>query len=84
MTDMQPHEHGNREVYTSRMMLALYADDEDNYRQVIREVAGCAGCWEAIAHWAVSLVAGDRAFAAGGREQAAGYVLSDLERNLLL
>jgi hypothetical protein len=80
---MNTHICGNRELYTSRMMLALYTDDEDNYRQVIREIAGCVKCWEAIAHWAVGLVAGDRAFQAGGREQAAGYVLSELYRTLM-
>jgi len=48
------------------------------------EIAGCPRCWEAIAHWAVSLVAGDRAFHAGGREQAVGYVLSELYRTLMI
>jgi len=74
------HICGDREIRTARMLLALYSDDDDNYQQVIREIAGCAMCWEAIAHWCVALVAGDRAFQAGGVEQAAGHVLSELER----
>ena len=81
---MNPHECGNTELRTSRMMVALYLDDEENYKQVIREVGGCPRCWQAIAHWAVSLVAGDRAFQAGGREQAAGFVLSEIDRVLTI
>jgi hypothetical protein len=81
---MMKHICGNREIYTSRMMVALYLDCEDNYKQVIREIAGCADCWAAVAHWAVSLVAGDRIRAAGGREQAADYELSELDRVITL
>lgn len=79
-----PHICGDRELRVSRMLLALYSDDGDNYHRVMDEIAGCAMCWENIAHWAVSLVAGDRAFQAGGREQAAGYVLSELYRTLMI
>jgi hypothetical protein len=81
---MKPHQHGNRELRTTRMLLALLSDDEDNYRQVIREISGCAMCWEAIAHWAIGLVAGSRALAAGGREQAAAYELAELDRVITL
>jgi hypothetical protein len=77
------HECGNRELRTSRLILALLSDEDwDMYEVVIREIDGCAGCWEAIAHWAISLLAGSRALAAGSREAAAGYELSGLERVL--
>ena len=81
---MTTHICGNREIRTSRMLLALYEDDMDAYEQVIREIAGCARCWESVAHWTIALVAGDRAFQAGGREEAARFVMSDLIRTLFV
>jgi hypothetical protein len=76
------HICGNREIRTSRMLVALHLDTQDSYEQVIREVDGCARCWAAVAHWAISLVAGSRALQAGSREAAAGFELSELDRVL--
>jgi hypothetical protein len=77
---MKSHVCGNREIYTLRMQLALYLDDEVNYHQIVREIAGCARCWENIAHWSVSLLAGDQALRAGSRARAADLVTEDLAR----
>jgi hypothetical protein len=79
---MTHHRCGNREPRTARLMLALMSEDDDNYQQVIREIGGCVMCWEAICNWLIGLVVSDRVFAAGGVEQAAGYVLAELERSL--
>jgi hypothetical protein len=76
------HQCGDRELRAARMLLALMSDDRDNYELVIREIAGCSRCWEDLSHWLIGLVAGDRIRAAGGVEEAAGYVLADLEHYL--
>jgi hypothetical protein len=75
---MMEHVCGNRETLTSRLVLALLSDDEDSYRFVMNEM--CPHCWEFVAHWAVSLVAGAQALQAGGREAAAEFIVSDLAR----
>lgn len=74
------HVCGNRELWASRMLVAKYLDDEENYAQVVREIAGCAMCWETLAHWVVALLAGGRVLAAGGRDKAADYELEALDR----
>jgi hypothetical protein len=79
---MKPHECGNRELRTSRMLLALHSGDGDMYRVVVDEIAGCAMCWQAVAHWVISMLAGHRALQAGSREAAAGFELAELDRVL--
>jgi hypothetical protein len=77
---MTDHQCGNVEIRASRMVLALLSDDEDAYRFAMHELAGCSRCYQSIAHWCLSLVAGDRAFQAGSRDKAADAVLAELDR----
>jgi hypothetical protein len=68
------------ELWTSRMQLALLSNDLPAYDVVVNQVGSCSRCWAAIAHWTLSLVAGDRAARAGGNDAAAGYVLKEIAR----
>jgi hypothetical protein len=81
MTDMK-HTCANTEVRTSRLLLALHTDCEDSFKLVVQEIGSCTRCWKAVALWAVTLLAGRDSRAAGSREQAAEFVLSELERVL--
>jgi hypothetical protein len=79
---MSEHVCANTEVRTARLLLALHSDDEVAYKVVVREIGSCSRCWKAVALWAVQLLAGSQYCAAGGHEQAAGFLLSELERVL--
>jgi hypothetical protein len=74
------HECAGAELWTGRMQLALLSSDMDLYQLIAAEVGSCHRCWAAIAHWTLSLVAGDRAARAGGNDAAAGYVLKEIAR----
>jgi hypothetical protein len=75
-----PHQCAGAELWTSRMQLALLSDDMDLYQLITAEVGQCHRCWAAIAHWALGLVAGDRAARAGSNDVAASYVLREIAR----
>jgi hypothetical protein len=74
------HQCQGPELWTSRMQLALLSDDMPAYEQVAAELAQCQRCWAAVAHWALNLLAGDRALRAGSNDAAAGYVLKEIAR----
>jgi hypothetical protein len=71
------------EVRSARLQLALLTDDMPGYQLIVDEVGNCHRCWRGIAHWAISLVVGDRSLRAGSNEAAAGFVQSELVRNLM-
>jgi hypothetical protein len=68
------------ELLTSRMQLALLSNDMPAYDVVVGQVGDCHRCWGAIAHWALNLLAGNRAWQAGSPEAAAGFVLKEIAR----
>ncbi len=76
------HEHGHTEIRTSRMLVALYLDDLDAYKIVVDELQRCPDCWQAVANWAIGLLAGSRSMAAGGCEAAAGFELGYIDQVL--
>jgi hypothetical protein len=80
---MSAHRCEGPEVRSARLQLALLTDDMPGYQLIVDEVGSCHRCWRGIAHWAISLVVGDRSLRAGGNEAAAEFVESELVRSLM-